>query len=632
MQEIFKTTPIEDIENFDTETGSFLSNIDKSIFSRGYNPDLPIFGYSSSQPTSPVQQTNLDKKWTIERVAALINYFKSIPNMDIDHFMKNENYPQCLTPFNENECKKKLVELERFDLKMINSANFAIMTKKKMTKNDYLIDVNQEELKKIKCEGKEEKLKKMLKSKECILNNLQTIITESNDIGKYIYINDLLNSINDVQVQKIMKVIIKIAPSIYPPFLITTKSSSDYINDLKSYIENMTNLTNFLYTFLTKEEDYEENFENFIKARDDLNIMDCSQKIILLLNIINEISLYHYRNVNFIDKVEKLIRMIKLNGKINKKDILYIFRNNKRLLLFLFKERIISPDHDTYKLFESLENERTNYLDYFYDIIHNFKGKIEEKKLCESHEEKQKNGENDREICRLIRIDSITSFIEYCNKNKISLNSYIEPSIYETNLILIEKKNVSLIEYAAFFGSVQIFKYLLMKYGIELNGSLWIFAIHGHNMDIINLLEENNIIADDWMECLEVAIKCHHNDLAEYFISEKFKDFDLKTFNDTVTKENNEYRTYYSKNYLKSIFSIDCAKLIFGISYYNFHYIQYDKLSPVRIFHFLCKYNYFDIIQKMVKSKNIEINEKVLSRYLKNTYSLEICKLLLNEL
>ena len=118
MQEIFKTTPIEDIENFDTETGSFLSNIDKSIFSRGYNPDLPIFGYSSSQPTSPVQQTNLDKKWTIERVAALINYFKSIPNMDIDHFMKNENYPQCLTPFNENECKKKLVELERFDLKI----------------------------------------------------------------------------------------------------------------------------------------------------------------------------------------------------------------------------------------------------------------------------------------------------------------------------------------------------------------------------------------------------------------------------------------------------------------------------------------------------------------------------------
>lgn len=91
--------------------------------------------------------------------------------------------------------------------------------------------------------------------------------------------------------------------------------------------------------------------------------------------------------------------------------------------------------------------------------------------------ELRKAGENDSPICQLIQKDLIKEFIVYVNKNNTPLNSLIEPSIYETNSFLNSKQfcvtcdfnlyeylvkrndNLSLINYAAFFGSIQIFNY-----------------------------------------------------------------------------------------------------------------------------------------------------------------------------
>ena len=97
-----------------------------------------------------------------------------------------------------------------------------------------------------------------------------------------------------------------------------------------------------------------------------------------------------------------------------------------------------------------------------------------------NYEEKHQKGENDSYICSLIRQDSIEEFISHVNENNISPLSKIFPSIFETNLFLIDNKNTTLIEYSAFFGSIQIFKYLLMNEA-ELRSSLWPYAIHSKN-------------------------------------------------------------------------------------------------------------------------------------------------------
>lgn len=47
----------------------------------------------------------------------------------------------------------------------------------------------------------------------------------------------------------------------------------------------------------------------------------------------------------------------------------------------------------------------------------------------------------------------------------------------------------SLIEYAAFFGSIKVFNYLY-KNEVKIYQSIWPLAIHGNNPELIHLLEE----------------------------------------------------------------------------------------------------------------------------------------------
>ena len=87
------------------------------------------------------------------------------------------------------------------------------------------------------------------------------------------------------------------------------------------------------------------------------------------------------------------------------------------------------------------------------------KSNIEEFKI------NRENGANDHYICKLIQGDMIVDFENYLTKTKFSPTSTIPPSIYETNSFLLNK-NPTLIEYSAFCGSIQIFKYL---YKLNLN-------------------------------------------------------------------------------------------------------------------------------------------------------------------
>ena len=77
--------------------------------------------------------------------------------------------------------------------------------------------------------------------------------------------------------------------------------------------------------------------------------------------------------------------------------------------------------------------------------------------MPENFYEKRKQGENDSQICELIRNGMITEFVLHVTRNGVSLNSKIRPSIYETNSFLLKKQGskedggISLIEYALFF-------------------------------------------------------------------------------------------------------------------------------------------------------------------------------------
>ena len=77
-----------------------------------------------------------------------------------------------------------------------------------------------------------------------------------------------------------------------------------------------------------------------------------------------------------------------------------------------------------------------------------------------------------------------------------------------------------MIEYAAFFGSFQIFQYLIsINKDNKLDPCLWLFAIHGNNPIIIQLLEKM-YMRPNYLRI--EAIKCHHNEITHYIIQKYF--------------------------------------------------------------------------------------------------------------
>ena len=192
----------------------------------------------------------------------------------------------------------------------------------------------------------------------------------------------------------------------------------------------------------------------------------------------------------------------------------------------------------------------------------------------------------------------ITEFIVYVTKNNVSFNTNIQLSIYETNsfILNIPKKNkpksvfelysskndgLTLIEYATFFGSIQIFKYMLIN-GAKLTSSLWPLAIHSKNAEIIHILEDNHVELEDktYRQVFYESIKCHHNDIANYFLT-NFLQRDDENSQETIDQ---------------------------SLKYYNFAFLKNDEINESSFCN-LCKYEYCALVDNLLNSKDIDVNK-----------------------
>ena len=296
--------------------------------------------------------------------------------------------------------------------------------------------------------------------------------------------------------------------------------------ELDEYVEHLKNIQSAFLSYIDDVENCEENYQNLVSLLDDQKIREKRNELELFLKLVIQISNDHYRTSNFFDKIDKILTLYKNEIKSNYTnfEIFSLFKSNKRLLLFLIEEKLMVIDKDIYNimlnhtytnlkygLYFSPETrpfmiEEVNNDNYDFDEIESLHGfllfmkpmfrdsmkKNPKPNLPDNFYQKRKIGENDEYICELIRNDSIEKFIIHVTRNSINLDDEFEPSIYETNSLLMSCGVTTLIEYAAFFGAIQIFKYLA-KNGVELYPSLWNFAIHGNNPELISFLEESRL-------------------------------------------------------------------------------------------------------------------------------------------
>lgn len=85
------------------------------------------------------------------------------------------------------------------------------------------------------------------------------------------------------------------------------------------------------------------------------------------------------------------------------------------------------------------------------------------------------------------------------------------------NSFLLDEINTKLIEYEAFFGSIEIFKSLRIGKA-KIESRIWSYMVDGKNAELIQLIERDKIDGNI-KEKIGKSIKCHHNEIATYFKS-----------------------------------------------------------------------------------------------------------------
>ena len=351
----------------------------------------------------------------------------------------------------------------------------------------------------------------------------------------------------------------------------------------KEYIEQMKNLQINLGKFLEEFDNVEENYIKLKKIILDNKIPENRIKFKTFLFLLRSIAKNHNRRNNLIEKVERIINEYKTNIKhtLSNSELFEIFKNQKLILLFLLEEKIITIDQPILDTITHGKYIKMKYPEYFQPEISEFLG--EKLEIPAKFEGQRKEGENENYICQLMRQDSIEEFISFISKTNLSIGFQIESSINETNSFLIREKP-TLIEYSAFFGSIQIFKYLLENKA-PFSNKLWIYAIHSNNFELISFLEIQQIVPL-YEEIFKKSIECHHNNIANYIFNKFIQNVD----------ENNYHYNMYN---------------------YSFHYRNYlyfpSKHSYKFLFYYACQYNHLDIVENLVKNTKINVDKKIVS-------------------
>lgn len=181
-------------------------------------------------------------------------------------------------------------------------------------------------------------------------------------------------------------------------------------------------------------------------------------------------------------------------------DLLITFKSHKNVLLALYDEGCIDIDsikkfcYDEKEYFKFFFPEiKENDSQYFYERVYHFGIEQFFNKIdIDTFYKNRKRGHCEWDISELIRNDDLEAFQTRVSSTNLNLSTSIPPSLFESDEVINSPflPLPTMMEYAAFFNSSNIFKFLWMSLQLnELPNELPKYAIAGGNYDIIHLCE-----------------------------------------------------------------------------------------------------------------------------------------------
>lgn len=320
----------------------------------------------------------------------------------------------------------------------------------------------------------------------------------------------------------------------------------------------------------------ESNAVSTIEAIKTSNLIQTPCNLKIMIKIIGRLIKYRKKQIQcFFTLIDEIFPLISAN--FSKSEIMHLFSQKIIFLKFL---------HDKYITVEDLVNfygVGSTKIQYFYPEVKNYLSKnpfflsqLEEpskyKYIYEYFTSKEgeniefaddprlQAGNNDK-LSILIQKDDIDTFQKTVSQNNIDIRHHkIEISNFELTKSFPER-SATLIEYAAFHGSLKIFKFLLIN-NTTFSAQLFQCAFCGRNNEIIHLAEKmtkNIDISDSLINAMSLSIIFHYDELSEYLyenyeIPMFFKDFPTSVYFENysfffnhINDFNNEYEELLSK-------------------------------------------------------------------------------------
>ena len=382
------------------------------------------------------------------------------------------------------------------------------------------------------------------------------------------------------------------------------------ITEFHIFMQNMNEFNQLILDILDKENDFEESFQNLNKYFEDHKIFQDKDQMKIILHAISSISDNHHRGPDHFCKIERILKILSNSFKnfFSNIEIFEIFKENKRILLFLFEEKIITSDENIFNLISTDKYIDRNYNNFFLPEFSTFYDEEYLTKYGNNYksiefQEKRKIGENDNEICSIIRNDLIDEFIKKVENERVYLG--LKESIFETNPLLYNKK-VGYLEYSAFYGSIKIFKNLLTNEYCSVKASLLPYAVHSNNIELIHLVEE----------LLEKEKEKNENSKDPFWIS-LYKERNEQDFNDELNDsllESLKSHHFIITNHLLEKYFNENDKIknqlpLYCLRFYNFINFNNQSIKNLNdMLCVLCECDYILLVELLLKSKDLNVN------------------------
>lgn len=271
-----------------------------------------------------------------------------------------------------------------------------------------------------------------------------------------------------------------------------------------------------------------EAIYQFIEDNQDVFFRDRSSAI-CVLGIMNIISLFNYKRIELIFDIWIHFQHRFYLLDINDLDVVSIVHNIPALC-YLYSQSSIDLESIRYKsssspfLFELFYPELKEHHPVYAKEYLSKNAMLVEHKNIELFSKDPADHSRNRSIFyhthplhKHIRDDDLESFQNYLSHNKININFCFPRSPYERTYTI--DRSPSLIQYAAVYGSLNIFKFLWQQPNISIPDNLISYAFSGRNYEIIHLCETSC----DMNNGITFAISSQMDELIEYCI-DNFKE------------------------------------------------------------------------------------------------------------